>query len=73
MILGSYVFGQRDRRPASHVLYGLTRGMLLLGFAIIVLLQATLEPQLIPTLFAAGTVLSLLAVLYSRVRYHHIA
>lgn len=73
IILGAYVFGPQDRRPSSHVLYGLTRGMLLLGFAIIFLLQPTLEPQFIPSLFVAGVVLSLLAGLYSRVRYHHAA
>lgn len=31
MILGAYVFGPQDRTPGSHVLYGLTRGLLLLG------------------------------------------
>lgn len=70
MLLGAQVFSQKDRRPSSHVLYGLTRGMLLLGFAIIIFLPPTLEPQFIPSLFGAGIVLSLLAGLYSRVRYH---
>lgn len=73
MILGAYVFGPQDRRPSSHVLYGLTRGMLLLGFAIIVLLQPTLEPQIIPSVLGAGVVLSLLAGVYSWVRYHRAA
>lgn len=69
MILGASVFGPQDRRPSSHLLYGLTRGMLLLGFAIILLLPPTLEPQSMPSLFGAGLVLSLLAGAYSRIRY----
>jgi hypothetical protein len=73
MILGSFVFGPQTPRPSSHVLYGLTRGMLLLGFAIIILLEPTLEPQVVPTLIAVGAVLSLLAGLYSRIRYHHLS
>jgi hypothetical protein len=69
-ILGACVFGPQDRRPSSHVLYGVTRGMLMLGFAIIILLQPTLEPQIIPSLLLAGVVLSLVAAVYSRIRYH---
>lgn len=69
MWLGSYVFDSQDRRPKSHVLYGLTRGMWLLGFMIILLLPPTLEPKTISTLLGTGLVLSVLAGLYSRVRY----
>lgn len=69
LILGSYVFGPQDRSPSSHVLYGLTRGMLLLGFAIIFLLPPTLEPHSTIPLLGAGFVLSLLSGVYSRVRY----
>lgn len=70
MLLGAQIFGPKDRRPRSHVLYGLTKGMLFLGFAIIIFLPPTLEPQFILFLFGAGIVLSLLAGIYSRVRYH---
>ncbi len=73
LILGAYVYGPQDRRPSSHVLYGLTRGPMLLGFLTIFLMPPTLEPQLIATLLGAGLVLSLLAGLYSRVRYHQTA
>lgn len=69
MWFGSYVFNSEDRRPKSHVLYGLTRGMWLLGFMIILLLPPTLEPKIISTLLGTGLVLSVLAGLYSRVRY----
>ncbi len=73
MILGAYVFGPQDRRPSSHVLYGLTRGILMLGFTIIVLLPPTLEPQIFPSLLGAGVALSLLAGAYSWLRYNHAA
>ena len=73
MILGAYFFGPQDRKPSSHVFYGLTRGMLLLGFAIIILLQPTLEPQVMPALFGAGIVISVLAAFYSWVRYRKAA
>lgn len=69
MWFGSYVFNSEDRRPKSHVLYGLTRGMWLLGFMIILLLPPTLEPKIISTLLGTGLMLSVLAGLYSRVRY----
>ncbi len=73
MWLGSYVFDSQDRRPKSHVLYGLTRGMWLLGFMIILLLPPTLEPKIIPTLLGTGLVLSVVAGVYGRVRYPHTA
>lgn len=73
MILGVYVFGSQDRRPSSYVLYGLTRGMVLIGFAIIILMPPTLEPQIIPSVLGAGFMFSLLAGVYSRVRYHRAA
>lgn len=69
MLLGIYVFGSEDRRPKNHVLYGLTRGMCVLGFMIIFLLPPTLEPNILPTLLGTGLVLSVVAGVYSRVRY----
>lgn len=73
MWLGSYVFDSQDRRPKSHVLYGLTRGMWLLGFMIILLLPPTLEPKIIPTLLGTGLGLSVVAGVYGRVRYSRVA
>ena len=73
MWLGSYVFDSQDRRPKSHVLYGLTRGMWLLGFMIIILLPPTLEPKIIPTLLGTGLVLSVVAGVYGRLRYSRMA
>ena len=72
IILGSYVFGTQNRRPSSHVLYGLTRGMSWLGFAIIVLLPSTLEPQIVPSLLGAGVLLCLVVGVYSKVRYDRV-
>lgn len=69
MWLGSYVFDSQDRRPKSHVLYGLTRGMWLLGFMIIFLLPPTIEPKRASALLGAGLVLSVVAGVYSRLRY----
>lgn len=69
MWFGSYVFDSEDRRPKSHVLYGLTRGMWLLGFMIIILLPPTLKPEIFPTLLGTGLVLGVVAGVYSRVRY----
>ena len=69
MWLGSYVFDSEDRRPKSHVLYGLTRGMWLLGFMIIILLPSTIEPKRASALLGAGLVLSVVAGVYSRLRY----
>ncbi|MFZ2280954.1 MAG: DUF3592 domain-containing protein [Prosthecobacter sp.] len=69
MVFGSYVFDSQDRRPNSHVLYGLTRGMCLLGFVIIFLLPPTIEPKRALPLLGAGLVLSVVAGLYSRLRY----
>ena len=69
MWLGSYVFGSEDSRPRSHLLYGLTRGMCLLGFVIIFLLPPTLEPKQTSALLGAGLVLSFVAGVYSRLRY----
>ncbi len=69
MWLGSYVFNSEDRRPKSHVLYGLTRGMWLLGFMIILLLPPTIEPQRASALLGGGLVLSVVAGVYSRLRY----
>ncbi len=73
MWFGSYVFGSEDRRPSSHLLYGLTRGMVLLGFMIIALLPPTLEPKIIPTLLGTGLALSIVAGFYSWVRYSRVA
>lgn len=71
-MLGSYVFDSEDRRPSSHVLYGLTRGMCLLGFVIIFLLPPTLEPQRTSALLGAGLVLSVVAGVYSWLRYSQV-
>jgi len=73
MWLGSYVFDSLDRRPSSHVSYGLTRGMWLLGFMIIFLLPPTLEPKNIPTLLGTGLGHSVVAGVYSLVRYSRVA
>lgn len=72
MWLGSYVFDSEDRRPKSHVLYGLTRGTMLLGFMIIILLPPTIEPKRASALLGAGLVLSIVAGVYSRVRYSRV-
>lgn len=69
MLLGAYVFGSEDRRPGSHGLYGLTRGMCLLGFLIVILLPPTIRPQQALPLLGAWLVLSAVAGLYSRLRY----
>lgn len=55
------------------MLYGLTRGVWLLGFMIILLLPPTLEPKIIPTLLGTGLVISVVAGVYSRVRYSRVA
>jgi len=67
-LLGSYVFGPQDRRPGSHVLYGLTRWACMQGFLIIFLHPPTLEPRLAWPLFCAGLVLSGMAEIYSWLR-----
>lgn len=69
MLLGSYVFAAQDRRPSSHLLYGLTRGICLLGFLIIFLLPPTIPPERLLPLLGAGLVLSAVAACYSRLRY----
>lgn len=69
MLLGSYVFAAQDRRPSSHLLYGLTRGICLLGFLIIVLLPPTIQRKQVLPLLGAGLVLSAVAACYSRLRY----
>lgn len=69
MLLGAYVFEPPDRRPKSHLLYGLTRGACLLGFVIIVLLPPTIQLQQVLPLLGAGLVLSAVAGLYSLLRY----
>lgn len=73
MLLGSYVHGPQDRRPSSHVLYGLTRGTWLLGFLIVFLLPPTLQPRQALPLLGAGLVLSVVAGVYGRLRYSRVA
>jgi hypothetical protein len=73
MILGAWVDDPQTRGPSSHLLYGLTRGTLLLGFLIVFLLPPTIDPGMLAELPVVWLILAAVAMAYSRLRFGKLA